>query len=87
MKLKVYIILLILSPLVATGQYAEDFDFFWKTINEEYCYFNKKQTDWQKIKEIYQPKVRAVTNRNQFVSILEKAFNELYDDDANLNTN
>lgn len=75
------------SDQVSTAHYREDYEYFWKSINEEYCYFNKKQTDWQKVKEIYEPRIEKITTRDQFVSILEKSLNEIYDHHAVLNTN
>lgn len=93
MKLK--LILLIFFPFLAIAQnkpqsfnqYKEDFNFFWNTLNEEYCYFNLKHTDWQKVKEIYSPMMDTITTREQFVTALEKVFNEIYDHHASLNTN
>jgi C-terminal processing protease CtpA/Prc len=75
------------SPKITTEQYKQDFDFFWTRINDQYCYFDKTHTNWQKVKEIYSPIVDTITGRNQFVTILEKAFNEIYDHHAVLNTN
>ncbi|HYJ39084.1 MAG TPA: S41 family peptidase, partial [Chitinophagaceae bacterium] len=68
-------------------QYKEDFNFFWQTIKDNYGYWDKKQTDWQKVKEFYQPQVDTVSSRGSFVLLLEKVFNELYDHHASLNTN
>src|SRR3989337_3784528 len=95
MKSKVIILFLLLSqlfscdkrPQIKTGQYSQDFNYFWTTINDEYCYFNKKQTNWQKVKEIYAPVIDTITNRDQFVTVLEKALYEIYDHHAILNTN
>ena len=95
MRSPVTILILIIAPLFLMGQttnitseqYLQDFTFFWKSINDEYCYFNKKQTDWQKVKELYKPDIESVTNREQFVTILEKALYEIYDHHAILNTN
>jgi C-terminal processing protease CtpA/Prc len=70
-----------------TQQYRQDFDYFWKTINEEYCYFDKKQTNWDSAKRIYGQAVDTVTTRNGFVSVIEQAIYELYDHHCNLNTN
>ncbi|HEV8284686.1 MAG TPA: S41 family peptidase [Chitinophagaceae bacterium] len=89
------ILILAAAPLFLMGQtnqitskqYQEDFIFFWKTIHEEYCYFNKKQTDWQKIKEIYESSIDSVSSWEQLVAILEKALYEIYDHHAILNTN
>ena len=95
MKSPVTILILIIAPLFLMGQttnitseqYLQDFNFFWKSINDEYCYFDKKQTDWPKVKEIYKPRIEGITGREQFVSILEKALYEIYDHHAILNTN
>jgi len=94
MKL-IVISLLMIAPLFSPGQtttiareqYKADFNFFWNSINDEYCYFNKKQTDWQKVKEIYESVIDTITNRDEFVSILEHALYEIYDHHAVLNTN
>ena len=70
-----------------TGQYKQDFNYFWTTINDEYCYFNKKQTDWEKVKKMYAPAMDSISSRDPFVSLLEKALYEIYDHHAILNTN
>ncbi|MDP4261693.1 MAG: S41 family peptidase [Bacteroidota bacterium] len=95
MKYKLILLFLLLSqlyslgqgPRVSTEQYKEDFNFFWTSINNEYCYFAKKQTDWQKVKEMYSPMVDTITSRDCFVAILEKMLIEIYDHHAILNTN
>lgn len=95
MKSALLILALGLSPVLSFSQdtlpapdkYREDFNFFWNSINDEYCYFGKKQTDWQKVKEIYTPAIGAIKTRDQFVGILEKALSEIYDHHAVLNTN
>src|SRR5215831_4876275 len=68
-------------------QYKSDFDYFWTTIDDNYCYWDKKQTDWNKVKTVYQPLIDTVTTRASFVGILEKAFYEIYDHHASLNAN
>ena len=70
-----------------TQQYKDDFDFLWKSINDEYCYFNKKQTDWEKVRQIYAPMIDTVKSRGAFVGIIEKVIFELYDHHCGLNTN
>lgn len=84
-------LLLSISPITLLSQqntaYKEDFNYFWSAINDEYCYFSKKHTDWQEVKSIYAPQVDSVKSRDEFVSILEKMFNEIYDHHAGLNTN
>jgi C-terminal processing protease CtpA/Prc len=95
MQSKFILSILLLSQLfsfgqrqkITTEQYKEDFNYFWTSINDEYCYFEKKQINWQRVKEIYSPAIDTITTRNQFVTVLEKAFNEIYDHHAVLNTN
>ena len=94
--MKSYIIIAFCQlSILASGQtnkftndnYKEDFNFFWKSVNDEYAYFHKKNTDWDKIKSVYSPLIANVTNRDQFVSVLERALYEIYDHHAILNTN
>ncbi len=72
---------------ITTKQYKEDFNYFCTSIHDEYCYFEKKQINWQHVKEIYSPAVDTITTRDEFVTIIENAFNEIYDHHAILNTN
>ena len=43
-------------------QYQEDFEYLCKEINDSYAYFDKKQTDWSKVPEIYQPMLKNIKN-------------------------
>ena len=55
---------LITQPQPVTHQqYKEDFAFFWETVNDNYCYFEKKQIDWDKLKEGYGRQIDTVTCR------------------------
>ncbi|RSK46328.1 S41 family peptidase [Hymenobacter perfusus] len=76
-----------LTPTLTPAQCWQDFDYFWTTINENYCYFDKKQTDWARVRELYGAQVAGVSTRAQFVRLLENALNELYDNHAGLSTN
>jgi C-terminal processing protease CtpA/Prc len=69
------------------AQYREDFDFLWSTIRDNYCYWDKKQTDWNKVKELYAPMIDTVTSRRSFVLLIEKVYYELYDHHGSLSTN
>ena len=75
------------SQSFTNKQYKEDYDYFWKSISDNYCYFEKKQIDWNSLKPIYSKLIDTVTSRNSFVSILEKALYELYDHHCSLHTN
>jgi carboxyl-terminal processing protease len=70
-----------------TKQYQEDFNFFWTTIRDNYSYWDKKQTDWEKVKQFYSPIADTISSRSGFVSMLEKLLYEFYDHHASLNTN
>jgi C-terminal processing protease CtpA/Prc len=94
MKTKAFFFLILLSTTAVAQnktftpqQYKEDFEFFWKSINDDYCYFNKKQTDWIKAKEIYSKQLDTITSRTSFITCLEQMFYELYDHHCSLNTN
>jgi C-terminal processing protease CtpA/Prc len=68
-------------------QFREDFNYFWQTVNDNYCYFEKKQIDWNKLKPAYDAQIDTVTSRTGFVSTLERAIYELYDHHCSLRTN
>jgi C-terminal processing protease CtpA/Prc len=68
-------------------QYEEDFDYLWQGISDDYAYFDQKQTDWEKVRQIYRPQINAVKTRNDFVVLLESVLEELYDFHTHLNTN
>jgi hypothetical protein len=53
-------------------QYEEDFDYLWQTMSNEYAYFDKKQTDWDKVREIYRPRIAALTKPDDFVALLRE---------------
>jgi C-terminal processing protease CtpA/Prc len=90
---KGWLTFILLLCLNATGQsltskeYHEDFDYFWTTIRDNYAYFDKTQTDWEKVRTMFGPASDTITSRRSFVLFLEKVFYELYDHHASLNTN
>lgn len=67
--------------------FRNDFDFFWENLKENYCYWDKKATDWDKVRSYYAPAFDTVTSRESFILLLEKVFNEIYDHHASLNNN
>ena len=68
-------------------QYRKDFDYFLEAIQQDYCYWDKKQTDWARVKTIYAPALDTVHSRSGFVTLLEDILYELYDHHAGLSTN
>ena len=71
----------------ARQQYEEDFDYLWRNISDDYAYFDQKQTDWHKVREIYRPRIIALKTQDEFVALLESVLEELYDFHTHLNTN
>ncbi len=77
----------ILTHAFTQTSYQKDFDFYYKTIKNNYAYFDKQKTNWENVKSIYEPLVDTCTTRNSFIQILEKTLNELYNGHNFLNTN
>lgn len=93
MKKLLPLLLCCLTSLCSTAQtftpkqYHQDLDFFWQTLNDNYCYFDKKHIDWAGLKPAYNAQLDTVTSRAGFVSVLERALYELYDHHCGLRTN
>ena len=68
-------------------QFAADFDFMWSSLRDNYVYFDKKETDWNRVREFYRPLLANVKSRSDFVTLLERVLDELYDNHLSLNTN
>jgi len=68
-------------------EFADDFIEFWTDVKDNYAYFDKKHTDWEKVKTFYLPRAENAKNRNELITIFENALGELYDDHFSLNTN
>jgi carboxyl-terminal processing protease len=71
----------------SSEQFTSDFDFMWSSLRDNYVYFDKKETDWNKVKALYRPLSAKVKTRSEFVSLMERVLDELYDNHASLNTN
>ncbi len=72
---------------LSSRQYTADFDSLWSTLRTNYAYFDKKQTDWQKVRDVYRPRVAGVRSKREFVSLLEAVLDELYDPHTHLKVN
>ncbi len=79
----------ILISITIFGQtkYEKDFNEFWNDINNNYAYFDQQKLNWNKVKEIYQPQVKQITNNNDFIRFLETVINEFHNGHISLNTN
>ena len=68
-------------------QFTADFDSMWSGLRDNYAYFDKKETDWNKTRDLYRPNLVGVKSRSDFVALLERVLDELYDNHTSLNTN
>jgi len=59
----------------------------WSSLRDNYVYFDKKETDWNRVREFYRPLLANVKSRSDFVTLLERVLDELYDNHLSLNTN
>jgi C-terminal processing protease CtpA/Prc len=69
------------------AQLTQDFDYLWSQLRNNYAYFDKKETDWNRVREVYRPRVAAVTNKTDFITLLERVLDELYDPHTHLRVN
>ncbi|OON67840.1 S41 family peptidase [Hymenobacter sp. CRA2] len=69
------------------AQYAQDVEYFWQTVNDNYAYFDQKQTDWARVHAVYRPQADTLSSRRSLVRLLETMLGELYDHHAGLGTN
>jgi len=77
-----------LSNLVyGQTEFEKDFNEFWNDINNNYAYLDQQQINWNRVKEIYQPKVKEIENQIDFIRFLEKVINEFHNGHISLNTN
>ena len=72
---------------VTPEQFTQDFDYLWSQLRDDYAYFDKKETDWNRVREIYRPKVAEVRDKREFVTLLERVLDELYDPHTHLKVN
>ncbi len=88
MKLFLFLLTLITTNLTfGQTKYEKDFNEFWNDVNNNYAYFDQQQINWNKVKQIYQPKVKQITNDNDFIQFMEAVLNEFHNGHISLNTN
>ena len=90
MKVKFYITILFLifsNHIFGQNKYQKDFEEFWNDINSNYAYLKEQNIDWKKVKEIYKPQTEKISTNSEFIQLLEKVLNELYNGHSSLNTN
>lgn len=83
-------IVFLLTAIIPAGKEsksADDFLQFWTDVKDNYAYFDKKHTDWDKVKTVYLPMAEKAKTRDDLITVFENAIEELYDNHFNLNTN
>ena len=75
------------SQQLTSQQFREDFEYFWNTLDRQYAYWDKKATDWSKVKALYAAEADTIKSKWNFTLFLERVFNEIYDPHASLSTN
>ena len=67
--------------------FRQDFDYAFREIGTTYAYFDAKATSWSDVPRLYADDLQAVKTREDFVGLLERVLDELYDPHAQLNVN
>lgn len=75
------------EPSFTPESMAADFDLMWSTLDARYAYFDRKATDWPCVKQRYGPEVAKAASPRHFVTLLERALDELYDAHTHLKVN
>ena len=71
----------------AAEQFTQDFDHLWTHLRDNYAYFDRKETDWDRVREVYRPRAAEVRDKREFVALLERVLDELYDPHTHLKIN
>jgi carboxyl-terminal processing protease len=72
---------------VTPDQLTQDFDYLWAQLRDNYAYFDKKETDWDLVRDTYRPRIAVVRSKTEIVSFLERVLDELYDPHTHLRVN
>lgn len=79
------------APLLLTAQtqdeFRQDFNAAWRETTATYAYFDTKATSWADVPKLYENDLQRVTTRDEFVVLLERVLDELYDPHAQLTVN
>jgi carboxyl-terminal processing protease len=70
-----------------SANYAQDFDAAWTFVRDNYAYFDRKQTDWDRVRAQLGPLAKAAKSDDDFIGVLEVMVEQLYDSHAHLGTN
>lgn len=85
--LSVSVASLLLLSARPSSEFQEDFATAIEWITSTYAYFDAKATQWDDVPDLYGDDLQQVRNIDQFVMLLERVIEELYDPHAHLNVN
>lgn len=83
----VLLLMAAIPAAAADAAFTEDFRVAHERIASTYAYFDAKATRWPDIAKLYESDLAAVRGRRDFVRLMERVLDELYDPHAQLNTN
>lgn len=64
--------------------FISDFDELWSTLDQRYCFFAEKRTDWNRVRDLYRPLALAAPSSEAFADIVGRVLSELYDPHTSL---
>lgn len=86
---KIISLLLVLIALVSCEKYESyktvnndfkaNFEAFWTMVDEQYCYLDYKNIDWNAVYDEMMPRVEAAKSEQEFFNVLEDALDYLRD--------
>ena len=88
-----YLLLLLSLPLLLSGCIREEgfdntpqgnFEALWRIIDEQYCFLDYKQIDWDAIRDKYQPLITSDMSNDGLFEVLGNMLAELKDGHVNL---
>lgn len=59
--------------------FANDFDELWSTLEQRYCFFAEKRTDWDQVHALYRPMALSAPSNEAFAETVSGVLAELYD--------
>ena len=71
----------------AKDDFEKDFEFLCQEIASTYAYLDAKATSWADVPRLYAADLRRVATREEFIDLLERVLDELYDPHAQLTVN
>jgi carboxyl-terminal processing protease len=69
------------------NEFQQDFDVACTRIAATYAYFDVKATRWTDVPALYAADLRGVKSRDEFITLLERVLDELYDPHTQLTVN